>query len=116
MNQNHLDKMGKGSHILADVRIDGDLKSDRIIYLDGMILGKIESSALVVVNQGGVIDGDLVCDELLLYGRITGEVCVMHKTSMAATAVIEGGLITDRLEIVPGARIGKGLKLKKASK
>jgi len=38
---------------------------------------------------------------------------VACKTVMGGDAVIEGGLITDTLEITLGATIRKGLKLKK---
>lgn len=64
-------------------------------------------------KQRGKVDGDVDCDELYINGTITGNVCVACKTVMGGDAVIEGGLITDTLEITLGATIRKGLKLKK---
>ena len=112
MNQEGFDTDYEGNRILADVRIDGNLKADKSICLDGMIQGDVHTSRLLIVSKGALIEGNVNCDELY----ISGNVCVTRKTVMGAEAVIEGGLMTDCLEITPGARIGKGLKLKKASK
>ena len=81
--------------------------------LDGMIQGNVHAGKLVIINKGGKVDGDVDCDELYINGTITGNVCVACKTVMGGDAVIEGGLITDTLEITLGATIRKGLKLKK---
>lgn len=114
MNQDRFDIDIIGNQLLANCRIDGNLKSDRDICLDGIISGNIQCSKRVVVNKGGIIDGDLECEELFLNGKITGNVCVARKTVMGVNAIIEGGLTTDSLEITPGAKIGGGLRLKKA--
>ena len=99
MNQERFDIEYEGNRILENTRIDGNLKTDKSVYLDGMIQGNV--------------DGDVDCDELYINGTITGNVCVACKTVMGGDAVIEGGLITDTLEITLGATIRKGLKLKK---
>ena len=107
MNQERFDIEYEGNRILENTRIDGNLKTDKSVYLDGMIQGNVHAGKLVKV------DGDVDCDELYINGTITGNVCVACKTVMGGDAVIEGGLITDTLEITLGATIRKGLKLKK---
>ena len=114
MNQDRFDIDIIGNQLLANCRIDGNLKSGRDICLEGVISGNVQCSKRVVINRGGVIDGDLECEELFLNGKVTGDVCVVRKTVMGVNAIIEGGLITDSLEITPGAKIMGGLKLKKA--
>ena len=79
MNQERFDIEYEGNRILENTRIDGNLKTDKSVYLDGMIQGNVHAC----------------------------------KTVMGGDAVIEGGLITDTLEITLGATIRKGLKLKK---
>ena len=107
MNQERFDIEYEGNRILENTRIDGNLKTDKSVYLDGMIQGNVHA------GKGGKVDGDVDCDELYINGTITGNVCVACKTVMGGDAVIEGGLITDTLEITLGATIRKGLKLKK---
>lgn len=113
MNQERFDIEYEGNRILENTRIDGNLKTDKSVYLDGMIQGNVHAGKLVIINKGGKVDGDVDCGELYINGTITGNVCVACKTVMGGDAVIEGGLITDTLEITLGAAIRKGLKLKK---
>lgn len=116
MNQDRFDIEYEGNTIMEDAMIFGRLKSDCSLCLDGFIQGDVCISGRLIVNKTGEIDGDVECEELYINGKITGNVCVSRKTVMGANALIEGGLITANLEITPGAKILKGLKLKNASK
>lgn len=116
MEQDCFDIAYVGSRILADTRINGNIKSDKDICLDGFIEGNVHCTKQVIVNKSGVIDGEVDCEMLFLNGKITGNVCVSRKAVLGANAEIEGGLITVCLEITPGAKIRQGLKLKSASK
>lgn len=116
MDKDRFDINYTGNRILADVRINGHIKSEKDIYLDGFILGNVHSAGQVIVNRTGTIDGDVDCEVLFLNGKITGNVSVNQKVVLGASAEIGGGLITASLEITPGAKIGLGLKFKNASK
>ena len=116
MDQKCFDSDNEGNRILADMRIDGNVKSEESICLDGFVNGNVYSAKQVILNKGGVIDGNVDCEELYTEGLITGNVCVIRKTVMGVDAVIKGGLITASLEITPGAKLGGGLELKKALK
>lgn len=112
MNQERFDIEYEGSRILENTRIDGNLKTDKSVYLDGMIQGNVQAGKLVIINKGGKIDGNVDCDELYINGTVTGDVSVAYKTVMGVDAVIEGVLVTGMLEITLGATIRKGLKFK----
>lgn len=116
MDQDCFDIDYEGSRVLADVRINGNIKTDKDICLDGFVEGNIHCRRQVIINKSGVVDGDVECEELFVNGKITGSVCVSRKAVLGASAEIKGGVITPCLEITPGAKIGMGLKLKNASK
>lgn len=116
MDQDRFDIDCAGNSILADTCISGHVKSDKMLCLDGLVLGNVECADRVVINRTGRVDGEVRCGELYLNGSVTGNVLVRGKTVLGASAVIGGGLTTAVLEITPGARIDKGLKLKNASK
>lgn len=116
MDQDCFDIEFAGSRLLADANIFGHLKSDKSLCLDGTIQGNVHCTKILIINKTGLIDGNVECDELYLNGKITGDVCVKGKSVLGASAEILGGLITFGLEITPGAKIHKGLKLKNASK
>lgn len=116
MDQDCFDIEFVGSRLLADANIFGNMKTDKSFCLDGIIQGDVHCAKILIINKTGLIDGNVECEELYLNGKITGDVHVKGKSVLGASAEILGGLITFGLEITPGAKIHKGLKLKNASK
>lgn len=106
----------KGNVILKDMIITGSIESNKDICLDGFIDGNINCKGQVMINQGGVVSGDVNCDVLLLNGEIIGNVSVNNKAVLEANSEIKGGLTTSCLEISSGAKILQGLKFKNALK
>ena len=53
MNQERFDIEYEGNRILENTRIDGNLKTDKSVYLDGMIQGNVHAGKLVIINKGG---------------------------------------------------------------
>lgn len=116
MGQDIFDIAYEGSLVLKTTVIDGNIKSEKDVCLEGIVRGNVHSAGKVIVDKDAVIDGDVDCAELFLKGEITGNVCVACKTVMGEEAVIDGGLITESLQIFPGAKITNGLRLRKRSK
>lgn len=116
MDQDRFDMEESGSCLLADVHVEGNLKSDKDLYLEGIIRGDVCATKRVTVEAGAVVEGNVDCDELYINGQITGNVCVASKAVLGKGAVIKGGVETPCLEVTPGAVLERGLKLKNASK
>lgn len=116
MNQDCFDISCSGSRLLEDADIQGDIKSEKDICLEGLVVGSVECAGRVIVNKGGEIDGKVNCRELYLNGVIAGDACVEGKAVLGADAVVKGTLTTAYMEITLGAKIELGLKLKNASK
>ena len=116
MNQNSFDISCSGSRLLVDADIRGDIKSEKDICLEGLVVGSGECAGRLIVNKGGEINGKVNCRELYLNGVIEGDVCVKEKAVLGADAVVKGTLTTVCMEITQGAKIEMGLKLKNASK
>lgn len=112
MSLNSFDIEYKGSLILENSVIAGNVKSDKDIYLKGMVMGNVHCTANLIINRDAVIDGDVYCENLYTDGSIIGNVHVNHRSQMAANAVIKGYLITSCLSLHSEAIIEKGLKLK----
>lgn len=116
MGQDCFDIDYEGTLLLKSTVIDGNLKSEKDICLKGIIRGNVHSAGRVIIGKDALIDGDVDCRELFLKGEITGNVCVACKTVMGEEAVIDGALVTESLQIFPGAKIANGLRLRKLSK
>lgn len=112
MNQKYLDDSSNGCQILEGTGIDGDVRCDKDIDVSGFIHGNVTGGKRVRIDGTGVVDGNVDCDELHLDGLITGNACVTCQAFLGGNAEIKGSLVAASLEIVPGVKIGLGLKLK----
>lgn len=89
--------------ISPNCTIDGDVKTQNSIKIDGQVNGNVEATGQVVVGEKGVVKGDVRCADLLVYGRLEGNVYV-DRVQLKPSAVILGNIETETLEVDSGAR------------
>ena len=91
------------SILSEDLHINGDLKTEGDIQLDGVIDGDIRTHSLTV-GASAIVNGSIVAETInvsgTVNGTITGTVVVL-----ASTAKIVGDIIHQSLAIEAGARI-----------
>lgn len=92
------------NQINAGTRIEGNLFSDGNMRIDGDLKGKIECKGKVVIGSTSRIEGDIICANADIMGKITGNIYVTEKTSLKSTCMLEGNIQTGSLSIEPGAR------------
>lgn len=81
--------------------IEGNVKGNAVIRIDGMIKGNVESESGIVLGEKGEIDGDLRSKSIIVYGKITGNIdteCLEIKK----TGIIQGDITTAKLEVEMG--------------
>lgn len=113
MEQDSFDIDYEGTLLLEDSEVFGDIRSDKNVCLKGIVRGDIDCRTRLTIDMGAVVDGNVVCKELVTDGLITGNVSVARSVLMGAHAEIRGGLITGCLKINPAAKIKGGLRLSK---
>lgn len=93
------------NRISKGASIQGEVKSETDIRIDGMIKGILHCAAKVVVGQTGTFEGDLDCKEASIEGRVTGKVEVNGLLFLKKTAHIEGEVFYKKLIVEEGANI-----------
>ena len=83
--------------------IKGEIEAVGDVRIDGTIIGTIKSSGKVVVGQQGVIEGEIICNNIDISGHIKGIVRVNELTTLKSTARLEVELYTKQLFIEVGA-------------
>ena len=83
--------------------ITGDIKSKGDIRVDGSLNGSIETEGKVVVGQGGVVEGDVICKDADVAGVIKAKITVSQLLSLKSSAKLNGDIVTNKLSIEPGA-------------
>lgn len=112
MSLDNLETVTEGSVLQKGAEIRGNIRTEKSIFLKGMIVGDVECKGKLVIGTGGMIEGNISCRELVSDGVIAGDVSVEGKASLMQNAVIKGYLITSCILLHPVAVIEKGLRLK----
>lgn len=91
------------SRISAGTVIKGEILSPTDIRIDGTFEGKVTSKGRVVLGETAVVKGDIVCDNIDLWGKVDGNVFVKDTLSLKEGCVINGNLHIRRLAVELGA-------------
>lgn len=82
--------------------LQGNLKSQNSIRIEGRIIGNVACEGMVVVGEKGRIEGNIEAKDLLVYGRIEGDITAGN-LDLKTTAHISGNIDTHTLQVEPGA-------------
>lgn len=101
----------KRSRVLKDTVVDGNIRSDHDMYIEGKVRGDIHCQAVLTLASNAEIAGNVWCENLVTTGTIGGNAEVAQKACLGAKAVIKGYLKTSTLSTYSSAVIEKGMRL-----
>jgi cytoskeletal protein CcmA (bactofilin family) len=96
--------IGRQTEVLGDVRFSGGL------HVDGKIKGKViadssNKAASVSVSESGSVEGDVRVPNIMLNGRVSGDVHATERIHLAARARVNGNVYYKVIEMEAGAEI-----------
>ena len=91
------------SRISAGTIIKGEIISPTDIRIDGTFEGKVTSKGRVVLGESAVVKGDIICNNIDLWGKVDGNVYVKDTLSLKEGCVMNGNLHIRRLAVELGA-------------
>ena len=89
--------IGNGTEINGNIKSNGDLR------IDGFIKGTIQATGKVVVGSTGRVEGEINCQNADISGDVKAHIKVSELLSLKANAVVSGDILTNKLAIEPGA-------------
>lgn len=101
------------SRISTGTVIKGEINSPNDIRIDGVFEGKIFSKGRVVVGEKAEIKGDIVCDNVDFWGKMTGSLYVRDTLTLKDTCSVNGDLHVQRLVVELGAHFDGTCKMLK---
>ena len=101
------------SRISTGTVIKGEINSPNDIRIDGVFEGKIFSKGRVVVGEKAEIKGDIVCDNVYFWGKMTGSLFVRDTLTLKDTCSVNGDLHVQRLVVELGAHFDGTCKMLK---
>jgi cytoskeletal protein CcmA (bactofilin family) len=84
------------------VQVHGDLKADGSFRVDGTVTGSIESAAAVIVGESGCVQGDVRGREVVVAGKVQGNVTATKHLDIVSSGRIEGDIDAESVRIETG--------------
>ena len=91
------------SRISAGTIIKGEIVSPSDIRIDGTFEGKIQTKGRVVVGETALVKGDIICENIDLWGKVNGNVYVKDTLALMEGCHVDGNLNIKRLSVELGA-------------
>jgi cytoskeletal protein CcmA (bactofilin family) len=96
-----------GSHSLNTLVhgtvVEGAIKSDSDIRVDGVIKGSLHCNAKVIIGPTGHIEGEIRCVNAVIEGKFEGNLHVSELLNIRENAVVNGDVKTSQLIVQAGA-------------
>jgi len=93
----------KVSVIASGMQVTGDIESDGDMRIDGTVKGNVFCRSKVVIISTGKVTGDIQAVNVDVHGMVDGNITAGELLSLKANCIINGNLITEKLQIEPNA-------------
>ncbi len=87
----------------AGTVIEGKVKAEGSIRVDGRIVGDLAVKANATVGAGGVVEGNIIARNISLAGKVVGTVAASEKLVLESKSVMQGDIRATRLVVDEGA-------------
>lgn len=87
----------------AGSHVKGDLRFENTFRIDGKLTGGIVSDGILMIGEGGELEGDIQAGQVFVSGRVEGKISAKVRVQIAATGVVTADLETPTLVIEDGA-------------
>lgn len=103
------------SLIAQGTRIDGNMKFDEGLRVDGEVFGDIQATSesgtsMLVISEAAVVQGGIMADHVIVNGTVRGPVHARELLELQPKAKIEGDVSYVALEMHQGATIAGQLR------
>jgi cytoskeletal protein CcmA (bactofilin family) len=89
--------IGKGS------TMEGTIKTDGGIRVDGRVLGDVIAKGSAAVGESGEVEGSLTAKSISVAGKVRGNLTAAEKLTLEARSIVSGDIRAARLIVDEGA-------------
>lgn len=94
---------GSKSVIGSTLTINGDLKADEEVTIEGKVKGTIEVSSLLIIGHQGYVNADIKAREVVIQGKAEGNITAAERVEIFANGEFMGDVNSKKLIIKEGA-------------
>ena len=98
------------SRISAGTIIKGEIISPYDIRIDGTFEGKVQTKGRVVIGEKANVQGDIICGNIDLWGKVDGNIYVKDTLALKEGCVVNGNLHIKKLAVELGSTFNGNCK------
>jgi cytoskeletal protein CcmA (bactofilin family) len=87
------------------MRVIGDCETDGTLRIEGTVEGTVRAGKAVVIGKDGTVKGDVITQDAIVGGRVTGAVVAESRLELQATCAVDGEIRARRIKLDEGGRI-----------
>ena len=95
--------VGKRNILGSDVEIQGEVRFEGDLVVDGTIEGRIVSDGSLTIGESAQIKAEIQCGSVTVRGRVAGNIVVKDRVEICARAEVNGDISADSLAMEAGA-------------
>jgi cytoskeletal protein CcmA (bactofilin family) len=96
-NPGQLTTLSSATKIIGDINVDNDIR------IAGSIKGKLVTTGHLIIEQSGLVEGEIKANAATIAGKISGNIETTEKLVLEAKAILIGDIKTKLLVIEDGA-------------
>ncbi len=101
----------------STVTVKGELSGSQALYIDGHVEGSIQfAGQRVTVGRTAVVLANIAAREIIVMGRVTGNIDGSERVDIRSEAVFTGEVVTQRISIDEGAMVKGHVRVRKTGR
>jgi cytoskeletal protein CcmA (bactofilin family) len=89
--------------VATAMRIEGELKSNGNIRIDGIVSGKVHTTQDLTIGSNAQIDADLIANNAVVSGVVKGNMTIKNSLTITETGRVLGNISCGKISIREGA-------------
>lgn len=95
--------IGIGTTVKGDLQFSGGLHVDGSVH--GNVIAEQDERSTLILSEQGLIEGDVRVPNIILNGKVVGDVYASQRVELASDARVTGTLYYKALEMAMGAEV-----------
>ncbi|MEZ4522242.1 MAG: polymer-forming cytoskeletal protein [Thermomicrobiales bacterium] len=95
---------GGSSYIDPDSTVEGTIRTDHDLRVEGSVAGTIQCEGVLIVAEGALVDAEIDASSIVVAGEMSGTVRCRGRLEIRSTGIVKGDVRTGALVIHEGAR------------
>jgi cytoskeletal protein CcmA (bactofilin family) len=101
-------------YIAEGTTVEGKITGNSSVGIDGVINGEMNISSRVVVGENGEIKGEIRADDVLISGKVTGNIEAKNLFEASPPGQVYGDIKADRVVIEEGVFIDGNITMNRS--